>query len=603
MTGRVAFVLVLALPEVAAANPEVAPATSVAAAPAPSERASQSTPVPAARGHLLVGADAGGLWTMGRLGHELGTGLTFDVFGQMDLGTLSSLRGEVSLGASRAGRAVSGASGTLWRMPLVASVVGVVPMATLFDGGDTLPAPYVKVGVGAALTLLGEGARTDSTGPVVDPELVFGGGVQYAVGRLWDNDKVLARLEVAYNLQFETVMGHFLGVTLGVAYRLSFDRDGDGVADRVDLCPDEPEDQDGFEDQDGCPDLDNDKDGIADDADGCPDAAEDRDHFQDDDGCPDPDNDKDGIADAAELCPDLAEDGDGFMDGDGCPDLDNDEDGIPDARDKCANEAEDKDGFEDQDGCPDLDNDKDGILDGADKCPNQPEDLNGFEDADGCPDAKNDNDHDGIPDSFDKCPSAAEDRDGFEDEDGCPDPDNDADRVPDATDLCPSDAGPADNNGCPIADRDTDGVPDNIDDCPDIVGEPPRGCPAKVLVVKTAEKIEIKEQINFKINSAEIEGEGSFEILNQVASVLRSYPEIAIAIGGHTDDQGGEDYNQSLSQQRAESVLAHLVKRGVDAVRLQAIGYGETKPVASNKTSRGREMNRRVEFNIVEVAR
>jgi OmpA-OmpF porin, OOP family len=116
------------------------------------------------------------------------------------------------------------------------------------------------------------------------------------------------------------------------------DADGDGILDNVDQCPRVPEDADGFQDDDGCPDDDNDSDGIADTADKCPNEPEDKDGFEDADGCPEPDNDKDGIADNADTCP---------------------------------NEPEDKDGFEDEDGCPEPDNDKDGILDGVDKCPNE----------------------------------------------------------------------------------------------------------------------------------------------------------------------------------------------------------------------------------------
>jgi outer membrane protein OmpA-like peptidoglycan-associated protein len=133
------------------------------------------------------------------------------------------------------------------------------------------------------------------------------------------------------------------------------DRDQDGIVDDVDQCPDVPEDRDGFEDSDGCPDVDNDKDGIPDKIDHCPDIAEDRDGFEDSDGCPDVDNDKDGIADSADKCPDEPEDKDGFEDTDGCPDRDNDRDGIPDARDLCPNEPETFNGYADADGCPDED--------------------------------------------------------------------------------------------------------------------------------------------------------------------------------------------------------------------------------------------------------
>jgi OOP family OmpA-OmpF porin len=117
------------------------------------------------------------------------------------------------------------------------------------------------------------------------------------------------------------------------------DRDGDGIKDNVDKCPDDPEDMDGFQDADGCPDLDNDNDGIPDKTDKCPNEPEDKDGFQDADGCPDPDNDGDGLFDTVDQCP---------------------------------NDPEDKDGFEDADGCPDPDNDKDGFLDKDDKCPNEP---------------------------------------------------------------------------------------------------------------------------------------------------------------------------------------------------------------------------------------
>ncbi|HET8933392.1 MAG TPA: OmpA family protein [Polyangiales bacterium] len=98
---------------------------------------------------------------------------------------------------------------------------------------------------------------------------------------------------------------------------------------------------------------DRDQDGIDDAADSCPDAPEDRDGFEDDDGCPDPDNDKDNIEDAKDKCPNQAEDVDGFEDADGCPDPDNDMDGIADAFDRCPLQAEVINGVDDLDGCPD----------------------------------------------------------------------------------------------------------------------------------------------------------------------------------------------------------------------------------------------------------
>ncbi len=167
------------------------------------------------------------------------------------------------------------------------------------------------------------------------------------------------------------------------------DRDKDGIPDDDDGCPDDPEDKDGFEDSDGCPDLDNDGDGILDIDDRCPLVKEDYDGDQDEDGCPEGregDRDGDGVPDHMDDCPDEPEDFDGFQDEDGCPDLDNDADGIPDTVDLCPNDPEDFDGFEDEDGCPDVDNDGDRILDVDDACPNDPETYNGNEDEDGCPD-------------------------------------------------------------------------------------------------------------------------------------------------------------------------------------------------------------------------
>jgi OmpA-OmpF porin, OOP family len=176
----------------------------------------------------------------------------------------------------------------------------------------------------------------------------------------------------------------------GITYTRELrDTDGDGIPDRDDRCVTIPEDKDGFEDNDGCPDPDNDRDGVADEKDKCPNQPETLNGFQDKDGCPDDiaDRDKDGIPDNEDKCPD--EGGRVIVRNPkspyyGCPDSDSD--GIPDKIDKCPDQPEDTDGFDDLDGCPDPDNDKDGIPDEADECINQPEDHNGFQDKDGCPD-------------------------------------------------------------------------------------------------------------------------------------------------------------------------------------------------------------------------
>ena len=167
------------------------------------------------------------------------------------------------------------------------------------------------------------------------------------------------------------------------------DRDGDGLKDDDDQCPDEPEDFDDFADHDGCSESDNDRDGVLDVDDACPLVPEDRDGDRDDDGCPEGDGgdrDGDGIADSADACPDDPEDRDDFEDADGCPDPDNDGDGIYDVDDLCPIAPEDVDGFEDIDGCPDPDNDGDRILDVDDECDGDPETYNAYLDEDGCPD-------------------------------------------------------------------------------------------------------------------------------------------------------------------------------------------------------------------------
>jgi outer membrane protein OmpA-like peptidoglycan-associated protein len=169
------------------------------------------------------------------------------------------------------------------------------------------------------------------------------------------------------------------------------DVDHDGVDDETDRCPLAPEDRDGFEDNDGCPDVDNDGDGVPDKKDKCPDVAEDKDGFEDDDGCPDLDDDRDGVPDAVDKCRKEPETKNGYKDDDGCPDrnmrlVDEDKDGVMDDVDKCPKLPEDKDAFEDDDGCPEPDNDKDGIPDGKDACPNEPETINNVKDDDGCPD-------------------------------------------------------------------------------------------------------------------------------------------------------------------------------------------------------------------------
>ncbi len=157
----------------------------------------------------------------------------------------------------------------------------------------------------------------------------------------------------------------YVGETSDLPIKFVVDSDGDGVGDDDDSCVDVPEDIDGFEDEDGCPDLDNDGDGIEDSVDACVNDAEDMDGVNDEDGCPDNDDDMDGVPDDRDGCRAEPEDRDGFEDEDGCPDLDNDEDGVVDSHDRCPMEV----GPHENHGCPDTDRDNDGVVDRLDNCP------------------------------------------------------------------------------------------------------------------------------------------------------------------------------------------------------------------------------------------
>lgn len=290
------------------------------------------------------------------------------------------------------------------------------------------------------------------------------------------------------------------------------------------------------------------------------------------------DSDKDGIVDGMDRCVKEPEDLDQFQDEDGCPELDNDADSIPDNLDECTNDPEDDDGWLDTDGCPDPDNDRDAILDVADRCPNDAETPNGYLDDDGCPDEKpvDDTDNDGYRDDVDRCPYDAEDFDQFQDEDGCPETDNDNDGIPDLSDRC-------------INVRE---VFNGIDD--------EDGCPDEGRVVVERDNIRILEKIYFDSGKDTIQDRSS-ELISEIASTLNNHPEILkLRVEGHTDSVGSDIRNLNLSQARAEAVVRALVVAGVDANRLDAAGFGEMRPIASNDSEEGRQENRRVEFIIVE---
>lgn len=283
------------------------------------------------------------------------------------------------------------------------------------------------------------------------------------------------------------------------------------------------------------------------------------------------DPDHDGILGAADACPTDAEDLDGNADQDGCPEADDrDGDGVLDAADQCPTDAEDPDGFQDTDGCPDADNDADHVLDAADGAPNDAEDPDGFQDADGVPDP--DNDLDLVLDAADGAPLVPEDRDGFEDTDGVPDPDNDQDTVLDGDDQCPT------APGTPAA----------------------HGCPQAVRV--EAGRITILQRIEFATGRATLLPSAA-AILEEIRAALAVNPQIRhVRVEGHTDDRGRAPHNLELSQARAETVVKWLSDHQIAADRLEALGLGQTRPLAPNTTNANRQTNRRVEFIITDPA-
>jgi outer membrane protein OmpA-like peptidoglycan-associated protein len=237
------------------------------------------------------------------------------------------------------------------------------------------------------------------------------------------------------------------------------------------------------------------------------------------------------------------------------------------------------------------DTDGDGIPDDIDRCPTVPGPKENF----GCP--WGDRDHDGIADNVDKCPDVP----GIPELQGCPDVDTDGDGIPDRLDKCPLVKGIPELQGCPDSDRDGDGIPDRLDKCPDVPGVPPDGCPKKYkLVVVKKDRIEIKQQVHFATNKWRILKD-SYDLLEQVASVLKDSPNIHVRVEGHTDSVGTPEHNMTLSQHRAESVSEFLVEHGVDASRLVSQGFGLTKPIASNASAIGRAQNRRSEFHILKA--
>lgn len=266
----------------------------------------------------------------------------------------------------------------------------------------------------------------------------------------------------------------------------------------------------------------------------------------------------------------------------GAPPADEDGDGVIDKKDTCANTP--TGATVDAKGCP-SDGDKDGVPDGIDQCPRTIEGLQ--VDEKGC---MKDSDGDSVPDGPDQCPDTPQ---GVSvDSKGCP-KDRDGDGVADSLDQCPKtpQGAPVDEKGCPI-DTDGDGIGDHLDLCPDTEAGAQvdaKGCP------KVSKARGVLKGVNFKVGSAKLTPE-SLVVLDGVAQTLQEFPKVRVEVQGHTDSSGKDSVNMQLSEKRAEAVKAYLIQKEVDPARLEAKGYGETTPIADNKTRSGRSKNRRVEL-------
>ncbi len=258
---------------------------------------------------------------------------------------------------------------------------------------------------------------------------------------------------------------------------------------------------------------------------------------------------------------------------------DRDGDRISNKLDECMRIS----GSADNKGCPFPDGDGDGVFDKDDQCPA----IAGIVSLGGCPDT----DKDGVPDDSDACPTLA----GTGENQGCPDTDSDG--ITDRLDACPQEAGPAGSEGCP--DRDGDGIPDREDRCPDVAGvKHEQGCPpgkhGKVVPVKVINQA--VGSLQFSTGRAAILP-ASYNSLNILAAVLKE-TNGKLTLTGYTDNTGSEELNLQLSRSRVEAVRTYLVSKGVNPVKIIAIGMGEAHPIATNATPEGRKMNRRVEFQV-----
>ncbi len=314
--------------------------------------------------HFMIKDESGALGLKSNNLGDLYFGARGNIYGTRDDIFQIALQAALTVNTASLASSAQDFAGQVDKSPYLG---GWFELLMAFNAGDVVRIP-LQVGY-----KLGTQGQQVAPGLYVGNEFTYGGGLMIMLGQ----DRFMLSAEAfgrtsAYKDAFWTqtttpveVLGGFkwlpkFGFTLGVGgstgvtdgygapdwrvfamlgYTMPADdtppdADGDGIPDELDACPNEAEDLDGFEDEDGCPDLDNDGDGILDVDDKCPNEAEDLDGFEDEDGCPDPDNDGDGILDVDDKCPNEV----GPPENQGCPDPDRDGDGVPDRIDNCPDE-------------------------------------------------------------------------------------------------------------------------------------------------------------------------------------------------------------------------------------------------------------------------
>jgi outer membrane protein OmpA-like peptidoglycan-associated protein/opacity protein-like surface antigen len=383
--------------------------------------------------------------------------------------------------------------------------------------------------------------------------------VNISASQFWPQTDYLDDVAAAYSDDaFTTVL---VGVSFSPFY--NSDSDNDGITGSNDLCPNEPEDFDGF---------------------------------QDDDGCPDVDNDGDGILDVNDKCPNDAEDFDGFEDEDGCPDLDNDGDGILDVNDKCPNEAEDFDGIDDEDGCPDLVE-----LIGAGTFVLSADNL--FDPNSAMIKVEGKKYLDEVVSDLQKYPDEKWRIEGYMDSNG---------NKKTLRNLSLERAkavleylnyfgglnrenfqvfGMGDNS--PIADNNTEEgrkenrrieiVPENGNNSQNNINQPEEEFNQFIL----------RGDDTFEPNSATLKDMARI-LLTEVATYIKSQTGSKWKIEGYMDNQGSASLLKKLSYNRAKTVYEYLVSEGLSSDQFTIYGQGSANPISTNDTEEGRSTNRRV---------